>query len=198
VDARPPTGAVDQSSRERSLAGVLLEVGRHPVQLLLRRWNWKSAVMSSAARGLIFFVTNLSAGVGAAAAAFATEVVFRMTTSGFYGALTQAFRHVEPAWQGMAAAIVVLPIVAHSLELGVHWLRETPELMTSIASSVAFTILSTAFNLFAMRRGALVVGAGSQPLQRDLRRMPALVAEFAAAIAAALRRTLTKARPRTV
>jgi hypothetical protein len=64
------------------------------------------------------------------------------------------------------------------LEWLVHWSRGTPELAASIGVSIAFTTFSTAFNLFAMRRGVLVVGAGSQSLLDDLRRMPRLMFSF--------------------
>jgi hypothetical protein len=50
--------------------------------------------------------------------------------------------------------------------------------MPSIAASVVFTALSTLFNLYAMRRGALIVGAGRGSLLEDLRRSPALLADF--------------------
>jgi hypothetical protein len=74
--------------------------------------------------------------------------------------------------------MVLLPLVAHSVELGVHWLRGTPNLAASIGASIAFTAVSTAFNLFAMRRGALIIGSGSEPLWRDLARMPSLLTAF--------------------
>jgi hypothetical protein len=47
---------------------------------------------------------------------------------------------------------------------------------------VAFTVLSTGFNLFAMRRGALVVGPGCGSLADDLRRTPRLIGAFALAV----------------
>ena len=144
-------------------------------------WNYKSAVLSALVRAPVFFAANLSAGADAALAAFVTEFVFRFATAGFYGALTQAFRRVEPALHGTVAAVVVLPTVAHTLEFAVHWLRGTPELAVSIAASIAFTALSTAFNLFAMRRGALIAGEGGASLLADLRRMPRLVLSFLAA-----------------
>ena len=48
---------------------------------------------------------------------------------------------------------------------------------------MAFTVVSTAFNLYAMRRGALVVGADGASLVTDLCRMPRLVLSFLAAAA---------------
>src|SRR5687768_14954859 len=137
-------------------------------------WNYKTAVLSALVRAGIFFATNAKAGVDAATAAMLTEFCFRFATSGFYGALTQRFRRVEPAWAGTAGAMLLLPALAHSLEFVVHSWRGTPELAASMAASIAFTMLSTAFNLFAMRRGALVVGAGTRTLIDDVRAMPRL------------------------
>ena len=134
--------------------------------------------MSSAVRGGLFFAVNAHAGLDAATAALLTEFALRATTAGFYGATTQAFRQAEPAWAATAAVSFILPIVTHSVELLVHWLRGTPALAASISASAAFSVLSTQFNLYAMRRGSLIVGHGSHSLLEDLRRAPRLVAGF--------------------
>ena len=157
---------------------VVRLIARHPWRYVGSRWNYKSAVMSSLFRAQIFLLANLAAGPEAAIAAMIAEFLFRFGMAGIYGALTQAFRHVEPARTGTLACMGLLPLVGHSLEFGVHWLRGTPELAVSMAASIAFTLLSTAFNLFAMRRGALIIGEGSRPLLHDLVRMPALLAAF--------------------
>jgi hypothetical protein len=156
---------------------------RHPWSALVRRWNYKSAVLSAVLRASIFFGANRAAGVEAAVAAMITEFCFRISTAGFYGAVTQGFRRVEPPQAGTIAAMVVLPLVTHSLEFIVHWWRGTPELGVSIAASVIFTAISTSFNLFAMRRGAFVVGTGRQSLLSDLAALPRLVALFVRAAA---------------
>lgn len=132
-------------------------------------------------RAGIFFAANAKAGADAATAAMMTEFCFRFATSGFYGALTQRFRLVEPPMLGTIGAMLLLPALAHSLEFVVHTLRGTPELAASMTASIAFTMLSTAFNLFAMRRGALIVGEGTRTLLGDLRAMPRLVVLFVAA-----------------
>jgi hypothetical protein len=134
--------------------------------------------LSASSRSLVFFTANLTAGPDAAVAAMTTEFVLRFMTSGFYGALTQAFSRVEPALHGTLAALVLLPSMAHALEFLVHWSRGTPELAASIIASMMFTVLSTAFNLFAMRRGVLIVGDGGGTLLSDLRRMPRIVLSF--------------------
>ncbi len=151
---------------------------REPVKYLFHRWNWKSALLSSMLRASLFFATNLSAGLPAALAAMQTELVFRGVTSGFYGALTEAFREAEPAWEAAVTVMVLLPLANHSLELLVHWLRGTQKLLPSIVASMVLTAFSTLFNFYVMRRGALIVGSGRGSLGKDLLRLPRLAFDF--------------------
>lgn len=170
------------SGEPTTLAAVPIWIVRHPMDALLRRWNYKSALLSALCRGQLFFLANLAAGVDAALAAFVTEACFRSATAGFYGALTQAFRRVSPPAHGLAGAVVLLPLVAHTLELLVHWAAGTARLATSIGASVAFSAVTTSFSLFAMRAGAFVVGEGSRPLADDLRAVPRLLRAYAGSI----------------
>jgi hypothetical protein len=137
---------VDRQNDGPSIGCVLLDLIRHPVDHFIRRWNWKSAVLSSMVRSTLFFLANLDAGLSAARAAFLTGLIFRSSTAGFYGALTQAFRQIRPVWTGTLAGMMVLPL------------------------------------LFAMRRGALTVGEGSQSLWHDVCRIPRLIADFTASL----------------
>lgn len=157
---------------------VLWLLGRHPWQYVISRWNYKSAIVSSAWRAPMFFLTNLPAGLAAALGAMWAEFLFRFIAAGFYGALTQAFRRVDPPAAATVTVMVLLPLLGHTMEFLVHWARGTPHLGASIAISVMFTALSTTFNLFAMRRGALITGDDSHSLWQDLARMPALMAAF--------------------
>ena len=141
-------------------------------------WNYKTALLSAAVRGLIFFSANLAAGLDAAAGAMLAEAAFRFVAAGFYGSITQWFRRVEPAALGTILALVLLPALAHSFEYVLHSWRHTPALAASLTASIAFTGLSTSFHLFVMRRGFLIVGEGERPLLEDLRAMPRLVWVF--------------------
>ncbi|MBI3491885.1 MAG: hypothetical protein HY047_08910, partial [Acidobacteria bacterium] len=142
------------------------------------RWNWKSAVLSSAIRGTIFVGANLSAGFGAAARAVFVELMFVATTNGVYGALTQAFSRANPFWAASLTVMVFVPALAHSVEFLFHWMAGTPQLRESIVASISFSELSALFNVFAMRRGVLVVGQTSQSFSNDLRRLPGILLEF--------------------
>jgi len=157
---------------------VLVSLGDDP-RRWIREWNWKAAITSSCARGALFFGLNLSSGLDAAQAAMLTEVALRAVTAGFYGSLTARFRHAEPRWMATLTASLLLPIVSHSFELAVHWMRGTPALLTSVGGSALFTVLSTSINLHLMRHGVLTVGAGAGSLADDLRAVPRLLFGFA-------------------
>jgi len=161
-----------------TVGAVIEELLRHPSRLLIERWNWKAAVLSSLLRAGIFFFTNLVAGWHAAVGALFAELALRAATSGFYGAITEAFSEARPVWSAMAAALVVLPLANHSLEFLVHWLRGTPKLGLSMTASVMFTALSTSFNLYVMRHGVLTVGARSKSLREDLALLLPLLGQF--------------------
>lgn len=179
-----------EAKQPQTVGDVLYGLVTSPMEHLVRRWNWKSAITSSLTRGGIFFTANLSAGFNAAVGALLTEFVFRTLTSGFYGALIQAFRRAEPAWTAAVATMIILPLCNHSLEFLVHWSRGTPKLARSIIASVCFTIISTTFNLYAMRKGALVVGDDSRSLWWDMKQMPRLILAFILVIPRALYKAL--------
>src|SRR5579863_7906690 len=122
----------DAATPPPSALQVLQSLVRHPFEHLIRKWNWKSAILSSLFRAAIFFFVNLKAGLPAAFAALQTELVYRALTSGFYGSLTEAFREAEPPWAAFLAASILLPIASHSLEFMVHWARGTRRLLPSI------------------------------------------------------------------
>ena len=74
----------------------------------------------------------------------------------------------------------------------VDWLdRNDPNSKAaSLTVSVVFTAISTLFNLFAMRRGVLIVGEGRGTLLADLRQIPRLVVLFVASILCLSKRSI--------
>lgn len=164
------------------LRTALSDLAAHPDTLIFRRWNWKAALTSSVVRGIIFFFANLAAGWHAALGAMGAEYLYRAITSGFYGAITQHLGEVEPEWEGAVCAMILLPLLSHSLEFLVHWLRSTPNLKTSIAASLCFTAVSTLFNAYVMRRGTMVVGQHAKSIGQDMRAMPRMIAGFVAVL----------------
>ncbi len=175
-----------------TVGAALAAIARHPGHYLIAHWNWKSAATSAVIRGMLFFFTNLSAGVSAASWALLLQFVYRAATSGFWGSFTQALRTARPAWLAALTVGVGLTGFAHILEFLVAWLGGTAELKRSIVVSICFTVVSNLFNLYVMQRNALVVGKHGDSLVRDMARMPALIAGFVAwpfvSLARALRR----------
>ncbi|HEU0177176.1 MAG TPA: hypothetical protein VFV58_23170 [Blastocatellia bacterium] len=160
-----------------AVADLLLNPGR-----LLRRWNWKTALLSGCVRGTIFFISNLGAGLGAAIGAMAVEAALFATLAGFYGALAQIFRRAQPAWAATMTVMILIPAVNHTLEYVLHYANGTKKIMAGVATSVSLSMLSSVFNLFAMRRGVLIVGDERSSLIDDLRRMPRVVFDFVMAV----------------
>jgi hypothetical protein len=170
---------VKDSELPRAVEGVTLGhvfAGflRDPIRTFVINWNWKSALTSSLCRAGIFFVVNLPAGLAHGLRAMATEMAFRGVASGVMGTMTQAFSRAQHSW----VALIILPALGHTLEYLVHRTAGTARLGESIAASVAFSVITTSFNLFAMRRGALVVGDEGQSLLDDFRRLPGLFVSY--------------------
>src|SRR5689334_18592573 len=145
----------------------------------VRWWNWKSAVISAAMRGPIFFFATLSLGLRAAAMALLLDASFRIALAGFMGALTQAVRYIQPTWIPALIVVVGMPVVNHTIEYFVH--RHNMRVGLAMGISIGFSMISGAFELFAMRRGTLVVTEHSQSLVHDILRFPRLVADFVTA-----------------
>ena len=160
------------------MSGPILNALRHPHRFSIGHWNWKSAVLSSLSRSFVFFFANLHAGPDAAIGAMLAEFAYRGLTGGFYGSLTQAFRANEPRWLATVSVMFGVPAISHSIEFTVHWMRGTPNPRTSMAASVAFTLISTLFHLHAMRRGILIVGKNGRSLAADFASLPRTLMSF--------------------
>jgi len=135
-------------------------------------------MFSALFRGGIFFTVNFKAGWRAAVGAMLAEFVWRTATSGGWGALTQMLRKVRPEWQGLLGSMLVAPALSHSIEFTIHYTRGTPMLAKSIITSICFTQVSNLFNLYAMRKGALITGPEARSLRQDMRDVPGLVGGF--------------------
>jgi hypothetical protein len=134
--------------------------------------------LSGVVRGSLFFATNITAGVTAAARATAIECALGVPVVGVLAAVIQAFRAAEPRWAATLVTAGLLPAIVQLAELTVHWRAGTPQLGASMLASVSLSVLSTLFNLFAMRRGVMIVGRGARRFRDDIRQVPGLVAAF--------------------
>ena len=175
-----------------SVADVFLSLMRHPAQVITR-WNWKSALLGAALRGSFYFSVYQAArekGIVILTAVL-VEIVSRFFTSGISGALIQSFRRAKPAWLAMIIIMFTLPAFGHFVEFIIHYTQEkylshvfaaaeNSARQQAFAVSVLVSVLSAMFNIFMMRNGVMLVGAGedTKSLKSDLRNIPYLVSEF--------------------
>lgn len=138
-------------------------------------WNWKAAVLSAASRGALFVAITVGHGKRYAVAAFFVEAIYRIVTSGFYGALTQGLRNIRPAWVGVALFAVLLPVLVQALDCGIHTIVGTPNLILGAAISCVWTALASLFDWYAMRKGVLITGCEAQSFWADMKAVPGVL-----------------------
>ncbi|MBK8313614.1 MAG: hypothetical protein IPL01_06065 [Acidobacteria bacterium] len=137
-------------------------------------------------------MASIGAGLSAALGAMSIESTFYITVAGFYGAILQSFRRAQPVWLATLTTMVLIPAINHTMEFALHWASGTKKLKAGIIASVCLSMISAIFNLFAMRRGAFIVGAERQSLFADFRQMPRIIFDFLTAIPRALWQFLLK------
>jgi hypothetical protein len=177
---------------EISVFDVFSNLVQHPAQVITR-WNWKAALLGAILRASFYFTVYRASKENwvVTLTAMLVEFVFRFVTSGVSGALIQSFRRANPAWLATAIVTVSLPVFSHSVEFITHYAQEkyfanvfaaaeNDARTKAFAISVMFSVLSAMFNIFAMRHGVLLVGAGEETksLGSDLKKIPRLIAEF--------------------
>jgi thiamine transporter ThiT len=178
--------------QEITVGDVFQSLVQHPLQVLTR-WNWKAAILGAILRAS-FYLTIYKVSKESwivTLSAVLVEFIFRFLTSGISGALVQSFRKASPAWLATLIVSISLPFFGHTVEYITHYAQENmfPAIFAAsensarqkaFAISVLFSVVSALFNLWMMRHGVLLVGAGgeSKPFLSDLKRIPRLVVEF--------------------
>ncbi|MBA3633607.1 MAG: hypothetical protein H0W58_12510 [Acidobacteria bacterium] len=178
--------------QEISIGDVFRSLGQHPFQIITR-WNWKSALLGAILRASFYFTVYKASKESwiVTFTAVIIELAFRFVTSGISGSLVQSFRRATPKWLATLIVTISLPLFSHSVEYITHYSQEhffsnvfaaseNNARQKAFAISVLFSVLSALFNLFVMRHGVLLVGAGreTKSLWGDLKRIPLLIGEF--------------------
>ncbi len=177
------------------VADVFRNLVHHPLQLVAR-WNWKAAMLGAIVRASFYYTVYKASRENWAVTltAVGVELVFRFLTTGLAGAVVQSFRRATPIWQANIIVSILLPAFSHSIEFVTHYVQERyffdifaasqdgVARQRAFAISVLFSVISVLFNLFAMRHGVLLVGAGEETrtLGNDMKRMPRMIGEFTA------------------
>lgn len=177
------------------VADVFRNLLGHPAQIITR-WNWKSASLGAVVRASFYFTVYQASRESwiVTLTAVLVELGFRFVTTGIAGAVVQSFRRATPVWLANVIVSISLPAFSHTIEFITHYAQErylydifaasenSVARQRAFAISVLFSVISALFNLFAMKHGVLLVGAGeeTQSLVSDIKRLPRMVGEFTA------------------
>lgn len=168
-----------------SVASVTRRLLNHPVKEILLRWNWKTALLSALFRAPVFLAAYLQQrqGISIAVGAMAVQFLLRFGIGGLSGGILQSFRNVAPAWHAGLTIPLFLAASSHALEFVVQSLYDSATNASgsalAVLVSVLLSIVSALFNLFAMRRGVLLVNSNdSQSFGKDLIKMPRTIFDF--------------------
>jgi len=171
-------GDSGDGSPRTTVAQALLQVLRDPFYYFIKQWNWKSALFAAINRGTIFFIATMKRGRMEMSIAVLVEIAFSCATSGIYAAFTQAMRFAKPEWLAACVVALAIPLALNGVDWAAHVVTGMHRVRPAVTFATGLSVLSTLFNLFIMRRGAMVVGEDSQPLWRDLIRIPVLLVQF--------------------
>ncbi len=178
-----------------TVGDVFRNLVRHPAQIITR-WNWKSASLGALLRASFYFTVYQASRESwlVTLTAVLVELTFRFLTTGMSGAVVQSFRKAQPVWLANLIVSIMLPAFSHTVEFVTHYAQEryffdifassqnSVARQRAFAISVLFSVISALFNLFAMKHGVLLVGAGieTRSFKDDIKRMPRMVGEFTA------------------
>jgi hypothetical protein len=156
---------------------------RHPWESMIKRWNWKAACLSALLRASVYITAYMRKGMAEAIGVTIALSIFRFLFGGVNGAIIQSYRRVQPAWHAVLTVPLFLAALSHLMEFAVLSGYESAfgaiGKKNAIIFSVIVSIISAIFNLFAMRRGVLIVKDETmQSFWRDLVSMPWLIFEF--------------------
>jgi hypothetical protein len=168
---------VDNVCRRR-LRFVLAEICRQPKRFLLDTWNWKAAALSVLFRAPVFLISTQRHGLETMATAGIVESIFRIAITGIDASITQAVQRAEPQWAVAIVVLAAIPGMTVALQAVVHLLAATPNLRAGLVASLILSVLSSGFNWYSMRKGALLVGRKGDSFATDLGRMPMLIGRF--------------------
>ncbi len=157
---------------------ALMTLVRNPWTLLVRRWNSKAALLSAIFRGLIFLIASIKSHHAGRLGGVLAEALFGAVSAGFFGTLTQALRFAEPQWAAELLLAGILPLLFQLGDLCFHASLGTQVFRIGMIASAGFTVFSSLFNLYIMRRGTLLVGEEGKPLNEDLGALPRLALLF--------------------
>lgn len=140
-------------------------------------WNWKCALMSAAARSLVYLAAMAHTGPHGALPVVLVEVCYVTLTAGVYAGMQQNALRLRSRLLGNLIIVLGVPGLAQTLDWFTHRLTHTVATDRTILSVSIFAVVSALFHLHVMRNGGFLTGQGRSLLD-DFRRVPRFIAGF--------------------
>lgn len=148
-------------------------------------WNWKCALLSTAARSTVYLIAMMRAGhnhafLTAGLPVVLVEVVYVTLTAGLYAGLQQRALSFRSQLLGNLTVVFGVPALAQVLDWLAHRAAGAPAPGKATIAVCIFATVSALFHLHVMRRGVFLTGHRGRSLLDDFRRIPRLIAGFVA------------------
>ena len=140
-------------------------------------WNWKCAVLSAAARSLVYLVAMARTGIRGSLAVVLVEIVYVALTAGIYAGMQQKALGLRSRLLGNLIIVFAVPGLSQALDWLTHRILGAPAPPRATLAVCFFAACSALFHLHVMRNGAFLTGQG-RSLLNDFSRMPRLIATF--------------------
>jgi len=141
-------------------------------------WNWKCALLSAAARSLVYLAAMARSGSHGRLAIVAVEMAYVTLTAGIYAGMQQRALGLRSRRLGNLVIAVGVPGLAQLLDWLAHRAVGPAAPSKAIFAVCIFTLISALFHLHVMRRGVFLTGHAGRTLIDDFRRMPRLILGF--------------------
>jgi hypothetical protein len=149
-------------------------------------WNWKCALLSAAARSIVYLAAMARTGLGAGLSIVLVEMAYVTLTAGLYAGMQQKALAFRSRLLGNATVVFGVPMLAQTLDWLAHRAAGPAVPGRATLAVCVFTTVSALFHLYVMRHGVFLTGRNCRSLADDFRRMPRLIAGLLLAPAAFL------------
>jgi hypothetical protein len=141
-------------------------------------WNWKCALLSAAARSLVYLAAMARSGSHSQLAIVAVEIAYVTLTAGVYAGMQQRALGLRSRRLGNLVIAVGVPGLAQFLDWLTHHAVGPAAPPRALFAVCVFTLISALFHLHVMRRGVFLTGLAGRTLADDFRRLPRLILGF--------------------
>ncbi len=141
-------------------------------------WNWKCALLSAAARSIVYLAAMVRTGLRGSLSIVLVEIAYVTLTAGLYAGMQQRALEFTSRLLGNATVVFGVPWLAQVLDWLTHRLAGAAVPGRATLAVFVFATVSALFHLHVMRRGVLLTGCSGRSLADDFRRMPRLTAGF--------------------